>query len=494
MAEESLWPRLPTEDEARAALSHWAREKATIPDGTFDGPLQPRSETVAKFSMSRVIETREEIPGEVAGSSAPSLAETYQGDVTEVPWAPPTAPRNEERVLLKEGSVETRDCGYCNAGTHTCPRCQGSRKEACPTTERCTYCHGSGKVASQSQGNYRSVTCRRCQGDGERTCSICNGRGIRTCQGCQGGGFVRCEQCAGSGFKTSFMRGHLRREVAKQEVGGADSTRPYGKALTKAKTVSIQLQGDQVPAWLPAGPAQDLKRVMPEEPGEVFRHLEIQVVPITAVDYKTDKGITTAYLLGQDGFVFAPDALARRRRTGLLATLAVVVLASLIAAVIWFVLSRGGDSPSLGSGVESPSAVASSVPVADAGLERALALVDEAGLRALDWSPFRPSQTYSSRGIGYIIATGCAADQNSCYDYRTVYFADGELVRWDVAGDEPVGYAAPPEVNLKSYTGTARYPVLKQGDPLCCPSRYVKVRLRFADGALVGLNKLPSPR
>ena len=105
-----------------------------------------------------------------------------------------------------------------NASEVACNNCSGRGQAACPTTERCGSCSGSGqrdrndecrqcdgrgKVRQAGFMNFDDHHCMACSGRGKiRTrgpCDRCAGRGQRTCSKCGGSGSVTCRRCEGSG-------------------------------------------------------------------------------------------------------------------------------------------------------------------------------------------------------------------------------------------------------------------------------------------------------
>lgn len=88
----------------------------------------------------------------------------------------------------------------------TCEECQGDG------TSRCDECGGSGRVECGECGGTGDVDCSECngegqvEGDGEMIdCPECNGGGEETCSECDGDGEVSCHQCGGDGDSTCSL-------------------------------------------------------------------------------------------------------------------------------------------------------------------------------------------------------------------------------------------------------------------------------------------------
>ena len=77
-------PALPTEAQARAVLSGWARRTRFVPDTLFDGPLALADASVVRMQVARLIETRTEEPAKVPGTLEPKATYTDHGSNTEV--------------------------------------------------------------------------------------------------------------------------------------------------------------------------------------------------------------------------------------------------------------------------------------------------------------------------------------------------------------------------------------------------------------------------
>lgn len=92
---------------------------------------------------------------------------------------------------------------YCNNGTVSCRKCNGSGTIGCPVCSEagnvsCRKCSGSGNIGCPVCSATGNVSCRKCDGTGEIDCPVCYRSGYVSCRPCEGNGTLVCRKCEGN--------------------------------------------------------------------------------------------------------------------------------------------------------------------------------------------------------------------------------------------------------------------------------------------------------
>jgi hypothetical protein len=296
-------PAPPTEDQARAVLSGWARRTRLVPNTLFDGPLVVDDATVVWMQVERLIETRTETPTRVPGKlrQLPTYEDLWQHRLDG------EEPQERDWHGVRKGSVKEVTCVTCGGQASTrCGTCQGQGDIGCPKTVACPRCRGTGwvDVAPRAQD-----TCPACRGSKLQWCPRCKGDGVRACtnSSCTGGQ-VACASCERTGRFTSYQAGRIHRWIDRQVVeAGAGLV-----ALEPADRAEGQrlLMADQTPDLSPL--PQHLRTTLAGElnrkpAGELRRRIQLYLLPVVLVRYPRGGSLGTAYLVGPARRVHAPD-------------------------------------------------------------------------------------------------------------------------------------------------------------------------------------------
>ena len=312
------WPGLPappTEAQARAALAGWAHRQRLVPDALFDGRLEPSDASVVRLEVDRLLETRTETAATVP--RALGQLPTYENLLTHRLDGDEWQERDWHGA--RRGSVMERDCPACvGRGRLTCATCQGQGSIRCQRKVACPRCRGTGWV-DIDRGP--PVTCAACRGSKLQWCPRCGGIGQRACTNtsCTGGS-VLCAACGHSGRLTSYQAGRIRRWVEHRTVeagAGLVALEAADRAESRLLLVADQAPDlSALPAHLLAELSTELGRKPPEE---LRRRVRVWVLPVARVRYLDGGSRRTAYLIGPERRVHAPEARRLRwpfRRPG----------------------------------------------------------------------------------------------------------------------------------------------------------------------------------
>lgn len=335
VAPSVTWPSPLSEDRARTRLQAWARERRRVPDTAFNGRLNVGDDSIGRYTVLRLLETRSETPEEQPGAVSPKVQGAYSGHIDAVLVKPPIRIENQRLTLLKQGSVKTATCSSCYQGQARCNRCGGSGQVSCRTTERCRTCSGSGSVYSaNSQPGQTRKTCPSCHGRGSIACHTCRGSGFLPCSGCASRGYVPCERCRATGTVTTFVLGRIDRTVRSKVIGGVARGTYLAKASTEATWQRWTFEDAVIPNGLPASDVERIEAALQErQKTELLRDLIVEILPITKVEYVSGKrgAKRNAYLVGKEQLVVAGGAPTTARFK---AAIAIPIVSSLIVVIL----------------------------------------------------------------------------------------------------------------------------------------------------------------
>ena len=334
----NAWPDPISEEQARKSLSDWGRQHRLVPDWLFDGDLSLRDASVGRGTVLVQSEFMESVTR--SAPSLPDLPLSGNGDggltLQLDRWEESSGEAIEGQTIVRE------TCEACDESHLVrCSSCAGRGTITCPTTVRCHQCNGSGttlsvigllKVGAQELqasrtgeqgGGQRALMhalgtppeeyleqCPECLGRKQVTCPECGGSGERPCDQCVQGQ-SRCPVCGGDGIRVRFQVTVRTRTSSKDSLTSGEKLRiidQYEDRFVPLEPSARDLVGNVPTSHM------DLKRwahdrAMERSDGEIVRRIWIEVLPITAVDYKDGETTKSAFLIGDDRTVYAPGAI-----------------------------------------------------------------------------------------------------------------------------------------------------------------------------------------
>jgi hypothetical protein len=337
------WPAVPSTEEARQTLTAWAENKRLVSNETFVGDLEIADASIARIRVTRLVETRSVQRLAIPGGNPPNIPGVFASSLDVVDVGPATNFDECRWDFLQQGSVVTSKCNTCTAGRVTCRACAGRGIHACPTTQRCPSCGGSGTtyVGPLSQGGSSSgqrQPCRTCAGRGQIPCRKCNGRGQKMCILCLGQGSHQCSNCKGTGVLTSFVQGTILRKQACEDLRWSDDPPSIGKLNDDRWPPFQRYVADTVPDGLPAGASSLLAAALKQSvAGELLRRVDISVLPITRATHGRDADrARDAYIVGPEKAVQAKGVrrVPVSKRLAIMAAILVVVLVTVVVLAL----------------------------------------------------------------------------------------------------------------------------------------------------------------
>lgn len=294
------WPDLPGEAAVRAGLRAWAEATRHAPDDLFDGPLELVPDTLVNFLHERLLETRREYERELP-SSAALPSRTYLGPISDLVIAPPASSADESvSTFLREDSVRTVGCVYCESGRIRCQNCGGATRVPCPPRVPCRECTGLGR-------NLEGRICELCRGAGSFVCERCRGAGFITCPACRGNAVGLCANCAGSGMLVRFMEGRIERAKSKRwfTCGGESFA---DKSSEDDDWIDVSFPAAEVPQGLPDRLAEDIDRDLGRrEQGQIAHSLRAEVLPLLRVRALWEGRTIEALIVGRHSRIAPPS-------------------------------------------------------------------------------------------------------------------------------------------------------------------------------------------
>ncbi len=272
---------------------------------------------------------------------------------------------DDSREVRQCGGCQGRkasDCTACQAtGAVGCPRCKGTGREQCPrcggtnvvsekvneiekkTNCGCSFTRGlferDGKVYSCPKCNnigytvryepiYATRPCGACPYEGQITCQGCRGKGKVRCDPphgrCGGSGKLPCQTCQGSGHQVAYLAvvRTFTPGTAARTAAGDGIPAQAARELAKAGGFGPVCEIDSTEAreqLTPGRGGQPLKRAIahvfqagaagkPEGCRIARQRLAVAVAHALKVEYKHEKTTFTAWLLGEEMTVFAPES------------------------------------------------------------------------------------------------------------------------------------------------------------------------------------------
>jgi hypothetical protein len=329
------WPAPPGEQDARAALAAWARRTPLVPGGLFDGMLEVDDASVARLTVTRVVQRVSETRMWTAGAP-PELPE-YDGDDPAAAAGAHRGWEDQHWEGIRAGSVNKRSCSTCGGdGRLRCGLCAGSMFERCPPFETCRICRGSGRT--RRRGTLRRFPCDVCNARGVVPCPACGGMGRRPCSGCTDGN-VGCQRCRGYGRVTEYLLAAVDRTVHSETVPvgeeGPFRDRPTGYRRVATLARYRRLEGIPEPA------DEALRAVLATgTDGQLRQKVEVEALSAARVRYRRGSTARTAWVLGEQREVLAP-----RVRLPTVPPGALVIVAAFLTALLLIVATRGGETP-----------------------------------------------------------------------------------------------------------------------------------------------------
>ena len=220
------------------------------------------------------------------------------------------------------GYVKCPDCsGLFSGGSGKCKKCKGSGQL------ECGKCHGSGEITcNHCNGSGKCTTCR---GSGKLTCKHCDGSG--KCPNCSGSGKVTCKRCKGSGWYQTFIKSettlyakdwvHISNNSIKEAVEKSRGATIYDDYYKKWKSASqldfdktdeafktcrdyLGESSDKVDEYISAYETnKDIKSPAWPNDKPVAKHLTVEAIPVTKIEYTTNGQDYTIYISGDNHVV-----------------------------------------------------------------------------------------------------------------------------------------------------------------------------------------------
>src|SRR5262245_7363766 len=278
---DAPWPPVPGEHQARLALASWARRALLVPDALFDGDLEVQDASVARLTVTRVLQQVTETRMWTAGMP-PALPE-YEDDAA----AAAGTHRGFEAHRwegIRAGSVNKRSCSTCGGdGRLRCSVCSGSMFERCPPFEACRICRGSGRQHRRS--TLRRAPCDVCNARGVVPCPACGGMGRRLCSACTDGN-TGCQRCRGYGRVTEYVLAVVERTVTSEVVPVGDEA-PFRDGAEPGYRRLATLTGYRPLEGMPAPVDAALREVLGAAvPGQLRQKVEVEALLALRVGYR----------------------------------------------------------------------------------------------------------------------------------------------------------------------------------------------------------------